>query len=148
MQDTSYSKLRSEKYDTRQMLGVARAFLKAAKLCNEPPIKQVGWVHPLLVPIVTNLAFSCELLLKTLLTGHNSPKEGHNLLELFESLPEEAKNDIIGPDDKEDFTLILNQNACLFKEWRYIYERQPRSININFLFDFAERLSCYANQFN
>ncbi len=143
---TNPNKLKPEEYSSSQMLGAARAYLKAAKLCNDPPVKQMGWVHPLLVPMATNLAFSIELLLKTVLNGFNSPIKGHNLFELFESLPEEAKKNIIGLDDKQDFLLILKQNSCLFEEWRYIYERQPRSINISFLFDFAERLSCYAEQ--
>lgn len=146
-QNANPNKLKPEEYNTNQILSVARAFLKVAKLCNNPPLEQVGWVHPLLVPMVTNLALSCELFLKTVLNEHKSPKEGHNLLILFESLPEEIKEDIIGPNDHQDFILKLRQNACLFEEWRYIYERQPRSINISFLFNLAERLSCYAEQF-
>lgn len=143
-----HNKLKPEEYNTNQMLGVARAFLKAAKLCNKQPIEQMCWSHSLLVPIVINLSLSCELFLKTVLNAHNSSKEGHNLLQLFESLPEEVRKDIIGQNDRQDFILKLNQNSCLFEEWRYVYERQPRSINITFLFDFAERLSCYAEQYH
>lgn len=142
------NKPKLKEYNTNLMLTTARSFLMAAKRCNEPPLEQMGWSHPLLVPIVTNIAFSCELFLKTILNEYDlSPKHEHNLLKLFEALPKEAKNNIIGSNDNQDFILKLKQNSYLFKEWRYIYEHHLRSINISFLFDFAERLSCYAEQF-
>lgn len=140
------NKLKPEEYNPNQMLGTARAFLKAAKRCNEPSFQQLGWSHPLLVPIVTNVSFSCELFLKTILREINTPQKEHDLFKLFETLPEEIKNDIIGLDDNQEFILNLKQTSCLFEKWRYIYEYHLHSLNITFLFNFAERLSIYAEQ--
>ncbi len=141
------NKLKPEEYSTKQMLSAAKAFLKAAKLCNEPSYKQIGWAHPLIVPIVTNISFACELFLKTLLEINNTLHREHDLLKLFKFLPEEARKNIVGSDDYDDFISKLEQNSGLFEEWRYIYESQVRSIDISFLFDLAERMSCIANQF-
>ena len=141
-----HNKIKPGEYNTRQMMGTARAFLNAAKRCNDPPVQQLGWSHPLIVPIITNAAFACELFLKTLLKKHSSLKQGHNLLELFQSIPEETKNEIIGSNDSQEFIEELNQISCLFEEWRYIYENQLRSLNLRFLFDFAERLSYCAGK--
>ena len=58
------------------MLDTARVFLMAATRCNEPPVQQVGWSHPLLIAIVTNAAFSCELFLKAILKEYSLLKEG------------------------------------------------------------------------
>ncbi len=140
------NKLKTEEYNTIQMLCTAGAFLQSAKRCNEPSFLQLGWSHPLLVPIVTNLALSCEIFLKTILRENSTPEKGHNLLKLFESLPEETKKDIVDSSDSQEFISQLNQNSCLFVEWRYIYEHHLRSLSISFLFDFAERLSNYTKQ--
>lgn len=140
------NKLKPEEYNVYQMLNTATAFLNAAKRCNEPSFQQLGWSHPLLVPIVTNVALSCELFLKTILRENNASKKEHNLLKLFESLPEGTRRDIIGSNNYQDFISKLNQNSCLFQEWRYIYEYHLRSLNISFLFDFAERLSNYVER--
>lgn len=85
------NKIKLEECNTTQMLDTARAFLKAAKRCNEPSFQQLGWAHPLLVPIVTNISLSCELFLKTILRKINTSQKGHDLLKLFETLPEETK---------------------------------------------------------
>jgi len=134
-------KLKTDEYNPTQMRNVAKAFLLAAKRCNEPPVKQVGWSQPLLIPIVTNLAFACELFLKTLLQKSGSPKGGHNLLDLFNSLPEEIQNEITGLNKSQEFVIELKQISRLFEEWRYIYEHHLKSLNFSFLLEFAERLS-------
>lgn len=137
------SKLEPEEYNVKQMLGTARAFLKAANKCNEPSYKEIGWAHPLLVPIVVNISFACELFLKTLLKINDLPLiGGHDLSKLFCSLPKTIQNEIIGSDDGKEFAFHLKQNSCLFEEWRYIYECQLGSINLDFLFSFAEKMSC------
>mgnify|MGYP000631005449 CR=1 FL=1 len=137
------NKLKPEEYNEKQMLITARAFLKAANRCNEPSYKEIGWAHPLIIPIVVNISFACELFMKTLLKiSDDKLIGGHDLSKLFCSLPEKIQNDIIGSDDCDRFALYLKQNSCLFEEWRYIYENQPRSINLDFLFSFAEKMSC------
>lgn len=140
------NKLSIEEFSTIQMFNLANAFIAAANRCNEPKIEQTGWMHPLLVPIVTNVSFSCELLFKTILKVHNISAHHHDLYKLFELLPKEVQNEIIGKDDIESFTENLKQNANLFEQWRYLYEISLQSINVRFLFNLAERLSAYITQ--
>lgn len=134
--------MKPEEYNEKQMLGTARAFFKAANKCNEPSYKEIGWVHPLLIPIVVNISLACELLMKTLMKVNDRPLIGeHNLSILFNALPEKVRNEIIGSDDCDTFTFCLKQNSCFFEEWQYIYENQLRSINLNFLFSLTEKMS-------
>jgi len=136
------NKIKIEEYNPRQMAYTAKAFLASAKKCNSnPSVELIAWAHPLLIPIVTNTAFACELFLKALLQNSKTLKGGHNLLELFQSLPEEIKRDIIGSRNSTHFFEELTRISCLFEEWRYIYERQLTSLNFRFLLDFAEDLS-------
>ncbi|MDN0032388.1 hypothetical protein QVN85_05685 [Oscillibacter valericigenes] len=138
-----HGKLKPEEYNEKQMLAIARAFFKAANKCNEPSYKEMGWTHPLLIPIVVNISFACELFIKALLKINDlSIKREHDLSKLFCSLPETVRNEIIGSDDRDKFTFRLKQNSCLFEDWRYIFENQPRSIDLDFLFAFAEKMSC------
>ncbi|MFV0240913.1 MAG: hypothetical protein ACK5H4_12855 [Lacrimispora sphenoides] len=111
------NKLKPEEYNEKQMLDTARAFFKAAKMCNEPSYKEMGWVHPLLIPIVVNISLACELFMKTLMKINDGTLIGeHNLLKLFNALPEKVRSDVIGSDDCDTFTFCLKQNACLFEE--------------------------------
>jgi len=62
------NKIKPKNYNPRQMMYTANSFLATVHLCNmNPTVAMVGWGHPLIVPIVTNAAFSCELFLKSLL---------------------------------------------------------------------------------
>ncbi len=141
------NKINPEEYNPRQMMNTANTFLSAAKKCNnDPSVELIGWSHPLLVPIVTNTAFACELFLKALLQKSKMLKGGHNLLDLFQDLPDELKSNIIGPQDSNLFIEELTRVSCLFEEWRYIYERQLTSLNFRFLLDFAEGLSTITNK--
>lgn len=56
--------LTPEQYNPTQMLGAAKAFLSAVEKCNDPPVKELGWIHPRLVPIVVNAVFACGASLK------------------------------------------------------------------------------------
>ncbi|WP_313133242.1 hypothetical protein [Anaerocolumna sp.] len=140
------NKLSFEEFSTIQMFNLANAFIAAANRCNEPQIEQIGWMHPLLVPIVTNVSFSCELFFKTILRNHNIPAHHHDLYKLFKLLPKEVQNEIIDKDDYESFTVNLKQNSSLFEQWRYLYESSLQSLNVRFLFDLAKRLSAYITQ--
>ena len=136
------NKINPEEYNPQQMMNTANAFLVAAKKCNnDPSIEQLGWSHPLFVPIVTNVAFAYKLFLKALLQKCKTFKGGHNLFELFQDLPDEIKSNIIGSKDSNLFIGELTRVSCLFEEWRYIYERHLTSLDLYFLLDFAEELS-------
>lgn len=84
-------------------------------------------------PFVVNSAFSIELYLKTLGQIHNKSLRGHELLILFDSLPDEAcqaieisipacaqKRKLNGNISFRDYISELNNT---FVEWRYCYEK-------------------------
>ena len=56
-----------EEYDYKQIAILGKSFLDAAKICDNPKIGEVGWSHYLIVPIITNMSFACELFLKAIL---------------------------------------------------------------------------------
>lgn len=145
--EENINKIKPENYSPRQIMNTANSFLAAVHMCNKnPTVEMVGWGHPLIVPIVTNAAFACELFLKALLQKNNRLKSSHRLLDLFQALPGEIKDDIISLKDGELFIKELTKISCLFEEWRYIYERQLISLNFKFLVNFAEELSAITNK--
>lgn len=132
-----------KEYDYKQIIDFGKVFLDAAKKCNKPNISSVGWSHPLLVPIITNMAFSCELFLKAILKHDNNDTKKtktHNLKDLFNELQENIKSEIMKPYNEEDFMAKLENISNLFMEWRYLYERHLGSVEYNFLCDFSEKL--------
>lgn len=133
---------RKEKYSFKEISVLGKCFLDAAQRCNEPKIECVGWSHPLLVPIITNMAFACELFLKAILKRYDNEIriKTHNLKELFDELQEDLKREIINSDNEEDFIRRLTNVSNLFEEMRYLYEHSPFSISYNFLCDFSNKL--------
>ena len=129
-------------YDAKQMYDIADAFWLAAKRCDEPRIIEVGWVQRLIVPVIVNYAFACELFIKAMLQkeGSLSLKSGHSLEQLFKKLSDETQQRIIKEIPKCDFKTELNNISLAFQEWRYIYEIEIHSINMVFLELFATAL--------
>lgn len=102
--------------------------------------KRPGQIIPA-SPFVVNAAFSLELYLKTLLVLSNGKPWGHELLKLYDALPDNLKADLqseaqkLAPTQGEmpdvqmrDMLAMLNES---FEEWRYVYEL-PRSGEIHF----------------
>ena len=101
----------------------------------------------LYVPIIVNGAFSSELTLKAILTKNQIEYENeHNLLSLFELLPDSFRSELIehliqkAPEYKEPEKfvdeLILISNA--FVDWRYAFEDKPvPALDTRFLSAFA-----------
>ena len=93
-------------------------------------------------PVLVNGAFSIELSLKAILAknGVDYEKE-HNLLILFQMLPQKFRDEILGfliekapeysdPDIFFD-EFLLSSNA--FVDWRYCFEKQPPAIDRRFI---------------
>lgn len=83
-------------------------------------------------PTVVNAAFACELFFKSLLikSAISIPKgrNGHNLLELYNLLPNDIQDDIstvcfVG-GTKNDFETFLNSHAEDFVSIRYFIENK------------------------
>lgn len=104
------------------------------------------------IPMLVNGAFSVELSLKTILAKNNIDyKKEHNLLSLFEILPEKFQCEIMGylfkkaPEykDAEKFSeeLILVSNA--FVDWRYAFEgKSVPAFDLRFLSALANASIC------
>jgi hypothetical protein len=93
------------------------------------------------VPFVVNSAFALELYLKTLAKLYGIQTWGHDLLKLFELLPEPTQAAIeetfpqcrwqCGISTICDFREALKEMRNTFEEWRYLFEKE-RSGPINF----------------
>lgn len=89
--------------------------------------------HHDLVPVVfTNLAFSCELFLKSILFKFKEDSKTireHKLYELYKLIPSDQQNEIRLyyekiPEAQTDFTLLLQEVSETFVFARYIHERK------------------------
>lgn len=86
-----------------------------------------------LIPFVVNAAFAVELYLKTIGGLYGLNLRGHDLLELFDELPEEAKEllqrEISGAQpacvvkDLGGFRAEIERVRHAFVKWRYLHER-------------------------
>lgn len=87
-----------------------------------------------IAPFIVNSAFSIELYLKTLGQIHNKSLKGHELLKLFDALPDAACQAIKiatpqahtqkwKPNENRVFRDYLSELNNSFVEWRYCYEK-------------------------
>ncbi|MDH3973286.1 MAG: HEPN domain-containing protein [Deltaproteobacteria bacterium] len=113
----------------------ANAYFLAAERCEEQKRISQNQVEWLLVPAVTNRAFSIELFLKAILQNDGTSKYGHKLHELFNDLKHERKTQIIEETglDSELFHKDLTKISNAFVEWRYLYEKEDIQIAWSFL---------------
>jgi len=97
-------------------------------LIGTPPRKPMN-----VIPFAVNAAFAIELYLKTLGFIHGRKLHGHDLLSLLDDLPAEAK-DLLrleitsapateGIKDFDGFRTEVARVRHVFKEWRYLHER-------------------------
>ena len=104
-------------------------------------IKNLNWMPVTLA----NVAFSCELLLISILYGFGLDfSKTHGLKVLFEKLPQNeqeyiSKNIAIENREKE-FYICLQEQDQAFPEYRYMCEAKAMSANPKFLFAFAHIL--------
>ena len=93
----------------------------------------------LVVPVIVNASFACELFLKSLLPSNT---HGHKLDELFSQLNQDLQNKIMGwtgltlkcSDD-------LKNNSNDFADWRYCHEGRSQRANLHFLLTFLNVLN-------
>lgn len=99
--------------------------------------------------VCTNIAFSCELLLKSIIfeKGIDCRKQ-HDLYQLYNLMPESDKESIkklhkSGNIRKEDFELNLKEVGKAFIVLRYSYERKRMAYNLQFLIELLIALNEY-----
>ena len=103
----------------------------------------------LVVPVIVNASFACEMFLKSLLPPNT---RGHELDELFSKLDQDTQNEIMGwtgltmncsnsDYNMDQFQQDLKNNSNNFAEWRYFYEYHDLKANLHFLLTFLNVLS-------
>ena len=140
------------------MFDHASGFLMCAELCAEETERQKKRFNLLGTPEIVNLAFACEVYLKTLLEFYKiKVKKEHKLNELVALLPNDEQQEIkqqtfqkhpvynysTGKILTNGFGLdLLDLEANDFVEWRYLYEskRHSYSCDVGFLRAFAVTL--------
>ena len=118
----------------RAMFLQAYAFASAAGVLYDRYIKngvtaesQIG-----ASPFIVNSALAIELYLKTLGKAHGASLHGHSLIELYASLPNNARAAIEAERQKlagkhkvtATASEILTELKNCFVDWRYIYEKE------------------------
>lgn len=88
--------------------------------------------RPLSIPYVVNTAFCLELYLKAISLRHGSNQKGHDLLKIYDNLPDEAISSISarideakeetrydGETNERDLLSVIKDSFC---QWRYAHE--------------------------
>lgn len=96
------------------------------------------------VPSVVNLAFACELYIKSLISqGENAPCKIHAWNDLFKERPDLYNKIKNTPEFKGDEGLDakIEEGGKVYVDWRYIFEHSSaKSVDIVFLENFARVL--------
>ncbi|WP_313243903.1 hypothetical protein [Stenotrophomonas rhizophila] len=117
--------IRQQAMDFRDACGLIMNY----DLGTRPPGRR-----PLSIPYVVNSAFCLELYLKALSLRHGNEQRGHDLLKLYDRLPQAAKTVIASrvPDaqqeagctDPIDVRGLLSLIKDNFEQWRYIHDHE------------------------
>ena len=131
------------------MFDHANGFYLCAELCEKAfDSKTLRW-DLYSTPSSVNLAFACEIYLKTLLfcIDNEKPIKQHRLNDLIALLPEDVKDSIMQsvymkfPLEKNAWgESYLNLVSDTFTEWRYSYEKYQLSCEIGYLRALADSL--------
>ena len=108
----------------------------------------------LVVPIIVNASFACELFLKSILPDGT---HGHELDKLLSKLDQDSKDEIMGytvlimscsnPDyTSECFWNDLKNSSNNFVEWRYFHEGHSQKANLQFITTFLDVLTQIASR--
>ena len=136
------NRLPENEYNPAMALCAADTFFCAAERCNENrhiTNEKFEWLP---VPAIVNMAFACELYMKSILILNTETSKEHNLNELYHTLPPKIKEKIQQKfnSDTPYFQESLNKVADCFEECRYLYEYETLTVNLPFLWRFAEVL--------
>ncbi|MGX9818177.1 hypothetical protein [Lactococcus lactis] len=127
-------------------------FIQLARDCNNQAVQftniilsQKNSLNPFDFAIFSNMAFACELFIKSILYYENQEwalkkQKGHDLLDLFDNLSPQTQQVIVQnfqPDQisLENMKIELRDISLIFEKFRYIYEFQgPLAFNASFMF--------------
>lgn len=139
------------KKEIKTMIRNSWDFQEAYYRCIKPlNCKKYNVNKVLFIAAMANIAFSCEMYLKTLYLIENKKKyrsnnkRGHSLIYLFNIISDSLKIKIIEQMNYniDDFYQNLNENSDNFYKWRYYHEWAPDShiVSFEFLEEFADCL--------
>ena len=113
----------------------AQDFKKSAEIIYDSEV---------LKTVVVNLAFSCELYMKSLLMLQRKSQEivvGHELDKLFAALDEPVRKRVAEETTIKDWNGFMKDSSNVFEAWRYYYEKDKSMIgHIPELFRLADVL--------
>lgn len=129
----------------------ARSFLFAAERCGcVEECVESGMPQILIIPEYVNIAFSCELYLKTLLYKESESIKNHKLSELFTQLDIGISNRIALSLnlDIEKINSLLGQYENLFVKMRYQYEKPQENLSVplQFFYNLTKSLDQIAQE--
>lgn len=139
--------------DSKRMFEHACAFCDCAKFCEVESSNIEYRMRSHTVSGIVNSAFACEIFIKTLLVFHGRTImdiKGHELKLLWEKFKKEDHETAMyvekqicewfRTEDENLFDRLIGEASNAFEYWRYIYEKQEGSINMNFLLGFRYKL--------
>lgn len=114
------------------MHGQANSFAGVANDLYERDLKDSPYKGSSAAPFVVNAVFSIEIYLKTIHFLYGSNVRGHDLLDLYERLHDDAKSIVLASaedirpryklEEGIDFIDCLRSLSRAFEDWRYLYE--------------------------
>lgn len=127
-------------HDPEQIKNTAFSFFLAADRCLEKRPLQNGQFQMPLVPAIVCSVFGIELCLKAIIAIEKRKATGHELLKLFIKLSPKSKAALAASLSLEEKELLqkLGSISSAFIEWRYIYESQSKSIDLEFVHQFSK----------
>lgn len=123
---------------------LAQVFLIASNRCQEQRRLANGQLEMPLIPGIVCMAFSVELNFKAIIKAQGNNARGHNLDDLYSQVSEPESTSIVTQTElaDEEFRKKLAGVADAFVDWRYVYEHEVISLDV----DFLRRLSNAAQQ--
>lgn len=129
------------------MFDQANSFYLCANLCRKESDSRPESAPLLSIPQIVNLAFACEVYLKTLLDFHKiGIGKKHKLNDLFDALPKDDQ-EFIDIQLRSTYPFpdvwgrrMIDVEANAFVEWRYGYEKSRISCDIGYLIALSKAL--------
>ncbi len=111
-------------------LAAAKQFERSFDLCFGNGATASDGGQSAIVPAGVCLAFACELYLKSLLEFADQKTAGHNLMELFKSLPDADAYEVarLSGLDSDAFADRLQATSYAFVQWRYLHEAEGKHV--------------------
>jgi len=126
-------------FDPTRIQFSARNFFLGARRCFEQRNLPDGKFEMPLQAAVVCLAFGVELGLKSLLASEQKKATGHKLLALFNKLSTELQ-EVIAANlslSLHDTRQKVGAISSVFEDWRYVYEKEELTLDLEFLRSFA-----------